>query len=63
MLESYVLLRVCLLAVLVNAWSHATIKCRSSQLLENYDFIIAGGGTTGLTVADRLSVTFPKSTS
>jgi len=31
------------------------------KLHDKYDFIIAGGGTSGLTVADRLTAAFPKS--
>lgn len=33
----------------------------SSQLRSSYDFVVAGGGTSGLTVADRLTAAFPKS--
>ncbi|EAT78012.1 hypothetical protein SNOG_14472 [Parastagonospora nodorum SN15] len=32
---------------------------RLPKILNKYDFIIAGGGTAGLTVADRLSAAFP----
>ncbi|KAK1759071.1 GMC oxidoreductase [Echria macrotheca] len=38
------------------------VKRQVSQLRPSYDFIIAGGGTTGLTVADRLTQAFPKKT-
>ncbi|KAM7188806.1 GMC oxidoreductase [Naviculisporaceae sp. PSN 640] len=34
----------------------------ASQLRDAYDFVIAGGGTSGLTVADRLSEAFPGKT-
>ena len=34
---------------------HATIVSRQEVTKANYDFIIAGGGISGLTVADRLT--------
>jgi choline dehydrogenase-like flavoprotein len=37
----------------------AHIKRHVSQLADQYDYIIAGGGTSGLTVADRLTAAFP----
>lgn len=41
---------------------HASIKRSASALLDSYDYIIAGGGTSGLTVADRLTAAFPDRT-
>ena len=35
------------------------VKRQVTELRDRYDFIIAGGGTTGLTVADRLTAAFP----
>ena len=38
------------------------VKRQASELRDGgYDFVIAGGGTSGLTVADRLSEAFPNS--
>jgi choline dehydrogenase len=53
--------RICLLAALARASLHAESETQAPQLLETYDFVIAGGGTAGLTVADRLSEAFPTS--
>lgn len=35
------------------------IKRHVSELASRYDYIIAGGGTSGLTVVDRLTAAFP----
>ena len=50
----------CLLTVVELA--HAgNARRQASELLDSYDFVIAGGGTSGLTIADRLTEAFPDS--
>lgn len=51
------------LAALAAALPPAAVKRQVSQLRSHYDFVIVGGGTSGLTVADRLTEAFPKSAS
>lgn len=34
---------------------HAQVVGRDAKLKDTYDFVIVGGGTSGLTVADRLT--------
>ncbi|EAQ87707.1 hypothetical protein CHGG_04326 [Chaetomium globosum CBS 148.51] len=50
------------LAALASAHPGSTVKRQASQLRDSYDFVIVGGGTSGLTVADRLTAAFPKKT-
>ena len=51
------------LAALASATAvpHANLKRQVSQLRDSYDFVIVGGGTCGLTVADRLTAALPSS--
>ncbi|EKG12247.1 Glucose-methanol-choline oxidoreductase [Macrophomina phaseolina MS6] len=43
------------LSYLLFLWAAGANSQQSSQLLESYDYIICGGGTSGLTVANRLT--------
>lgn len=49
------------IAALASARPAAVVKRQTSELRCSYDFVIVGGGTSGLTVADRLTEAFPKS--
>jgi hypothetical protein len=55
----------CLFAVLRLAiaipQTTGNVKRQATQLLDSYDFVIAGAGTSGLTIADRLTEVFPES--
>jgi choline dehydrogenase-like flavoprotein len=51
-----------LIGVTIASSEYAHIKHSTASLLASYDYIIAGGGTSGLTVADRLTAEFPDRT-
>ena len=57
------ILSVGLAVTCANALPRAAFKRHISELRPTYDVVICGGGTAGLTVADRLTEAFPESKS
>jgi len=58
---SFLFLATSQLAAAAPPSGFVTKRAVSELRPEGYDFVIAGGGTAGLTVADRLSEAFPDS--
>ncbi|WYZ41952.1 hypothetical protein EsH8_V_000847 [Colletotrichum jinshuiense] len=55
----------CILSVVVEALpprTHSLAKRQVTELRQEYDFVVVGGGTSGLTIADRVSAAFPEKT-
>jgi len=57
-ISSLILCAISVTAIPLQAHT-AQIKRQNSELQSHYDYIIAGGGTSGLTVANRLTAAFP----
>lgn len=55
------ILSVGLAVTCANALPRAAFKRHISELRPTYDWVIIGAGTSGLTVADRLTEAFPDS--
>jgi hypothetical protein len=48
-------------ALAASALSHPAVRRQYTELRDDYDWVIVGGGTAGLTLADRLTEAFPES--